>query len=251
VLALILAVGDAANLAHDTARAIGIPPDKLPFIYILGFGIALLLIRAEYEAADYDFVEDPDNAYVCENEYGAHHEIHRISVKNFGRSPISVRVLVDSIDPLPPGFAGKLGMPLVPKGATKDADGTVVVNPGLSHAFNFVTFDFSLCDLSLRHAWRLSGAPSVIKQSQPDTLRTRRHFVLTLSPAEGQPKSATFALERVREWAPLSATKAHLPEYQLTRVVAPSRVARFFRWLEQPVSSQAATPSSSRTRPQP
>src|ERR1700736_2658883 len=58
----------------------------LPAAYGICFLTGLLLLRANYEAADYEFVTDPNNEYGIEG--GSVTEFYRVTVQNYGHAPV-------------------------------------------------------------------------------------------------------------------------------------------------------------------
>src|SRR5258707_1026810 len=132
VFSVALAAIDRTDVADRLAMAVGMPVKWLPVIYISFFGLALWFVGLKYESADDEFVGDPVNDYGYETASG--HEFYRVTVLNSGHTRITATVNVDGIAPLPRDLSGKLGMPLVPMGASSEPDGSVVINPGRKHS---------------------------------------------------------------------------------------------------------------------
>jgi hypothetical protein len=191
-----LAAGDYTDFIDQLAVAIGLPTRSVPLVYIGLFLCALLLLRLEYDSADYDFVVDPQTEYVREepSEEGEYwySETHRVCVRNHGRTPINVSVTLRSISPEPASLSGKLGMPLIAMGEPRTT--TVQINPTNRAAFNVVSY---YCDpsqngdevLTIWHDW--ITAPRTIACVYSGVAYT---FELVLTPAEGPVKTATYEL---------------------------------------------------------
>ena len=255
VLSLLLAVGDYTERSVAAAEFFGLPTRVLPLIYIVGFGLALILLRLEYESADYDFVLDPKTEWLSEQPVGedAEHEYwysetHRVSVQNYGHRSINASVCVRSITPEPPGLAAKLGMPLIAMG---EPPVTVrQINAKDRAAFNLVSYyvdpsrfnpDTDDVDesLTLWHDWK--AAPRDLPCDGAIV------FELVLTAAEGPIKTATYELSPQR-----SGGKWPARAYRLTRVPQPRLWDRITRWWESPITSspsRATTPDSSRVHP--
>jgi hypothetical protein len=222
LVGVILAVGDYTDVIDDAAAAFNIPPKNVPLIYIGLFTIAWLLQRHYYESAAYDFCTDARSEYLSEmgDEQSYVAETYRLCVLNNGYRPISVQVKLINIAPLPVELTAKLGMPLIPMGATESKP--VQINPGERRPFNLFSAFFplrgdtySLEYLRLWHDW--VGVPRDINPN-------KYTFDLLLTPAEGLPKVVRYGMD--------SASPGSGRAYVVSRELKPSRLDRIEKWLE-------------------
>src|SRR5438105_10247844 len=106
----------------------------LPAAYGVCFLIAILLTRAEYAAADYDFEIDPRTEFFpFEFNDGSAQYLYRVSVRNYGHTQITAQVLLNGIFPEPARYRGLLGMPIAAM-TTPETVEPVPINPRTSRA---------------------------------------------------------------------------------------------------------------------
>jgi hypothetical protein len=224
-VSIALAVSDYSGFAEKIAAVLGVDPKNLPIAYLTGFLVALLLLRKEYETADYDFIVDPKTEYLREGDYDepyCYHDTYRITVINRGHSPITAQVLLRGISPELCEFTGKLGMPLIAMGEPPTTE-PIQINSKDRRAFNLVTHqvdasypqDNPTDRLTLWHKW--ATAPRELPVYDKP-IYVDYTFELDLSVAEGPVKTAQYLLRR--------STQSDR-DYQLTRVRKRSLLARF------------------------
>lgn len=230
IVSVALAAGDYTETANKVATAIGMPTRWLPLIYIGLFGLALWLMRMEYESADFDFDDDPLTGYALEcdeQELGAA-ETYRVSVHNYGRTPITASVELRDISPCPAELTGQLGMPLVRMGEPRSSQ-PVLIAPGDRKAFNLVTFHRKgpAAMLRLWHEWGRASQDLPWTTAQDSTVSAYSlvraidyEFLLAVTAPEGGVKLAKYRLEQIRDHALFP------PSHRLLRVRKPSRFRR-------------------------
>jgi hypothetical protein len=205
----------------------------LPAAYGANFVIALFLLRAEYESADYELGLDPATEHlreVDEDGMGCA-DTYRVCVMNTGHTTIAAQVRVQNITPMPPELRSKLGMPLIPMGEETDTK-AVEISPNDRKSFNVVSLisRFSgQCDsdgadifedyLHLWHNW--SGAPKEIGAGEYE-------FELALTPIDGVPTVERFRF--IREAEPLKTGRM----FRLDRVAKTGFASRVLRRTSPP-----------------
>jgi hypothetical protein len=168
----------------------------LPAVYGVCFLTAWLLMRAEYEAADYDFEIDPQTEiFYREFNDGSSRTHYRISVRNYGQSQITAQVLLSGLFPEPANYRGSLGMPLMAMTDPMTVE-PIQINPGTARAFNLVSYDYDPLGVTVQspdprsvilwHNW-----PDAMYPLETDINYT---FELTLTTAEGPAKTAMYQM---------------------------------------------------------
>lgn len=184
---------------RESQVAVLIPRSLTPFLpvaYGICFLTALLLMRGEYESADYEFYYDPVMKFVYQS-FGSmgFSEIYRVSIRNYGHAPITAQVVIRAISPEPAGYSGRFGMPLIPVGEPQTSE-PMQINPKIPQAFNLVEYRNVLGspdDLKLWHGW------TMVTHTLPARDYTTRsmidyEFELEITLAEGSPKTARYLL---------------------------------------------------------
>jgi hypothetical protein len=165
----------------------------LPAAYGAIFVVALFLLQARYEAADYELSLDSSTEHLKEYDEDGMGSVdtYRVCVINSGYISIAAQVRMQKITPMPPGLQSKLGMPLIPMGEERDS-APVQINPSERKSFNLVSYVLRFSGQSnqrgedlheehfyLWHNW--SGAPNEIAVDEYE-------FELALTPIDGLPK---------------------------------------------------------------
>lgn len=200
----------------------------LPAAYGAIFVVALFLLRAEYESADYELSLDPATEHLKEyDEDGmGSADTYRVCAINRGHISIAAQVRMQSITPMPAGLQSKLGMPLIPMGEERDTT-PIQISPGDRKSFNVVSFvsrfsgqsgpdgvDLHEDHLYLWHNW--TGAPKEIGVDEYE-------FELALTPIDGLPKIERYRLSR--EANPLQSGRI----FRLDRLASATLFSRLLR----------------------
>lgn len=168
----------------------------LPAAYGVCFLTAILLMRSEYESADYDFEIDPKTEFfLFKFNDGSSQALYRVSVRNYGQTQITAQVLIRGIYPEPANYEGSLGMPITAM-TNPETSEPVPINPGTSRAFNLLSYQHEPNNVTQEHP---NPNSVILWHNWPDAMypletNINYTFELVLTPAEGPAKTALYQM---------------------------------------------------------